>query len=115
MRADPHVLAEQAEPEPEGPTAPEQEPVEKGRPPERVKEQAEKVEREGRPADEVGEIVTGAPEDEALAESQEERAHGAPVDEAVREGGPKGVPHDEVVGKAKKKKRGRKPGGQDAE
>ncbi len=96
LHEDPHVLAEEAEPEPEGPAAPDQEPVEKGRPPRRVKEQAEKVEREGRPADEVGEVITGSPEDKELA--------------AARKGGPR----DQVTS-ARTRKRGGKPGDQDAE
>jgi NADH-quinone oxidoreductase E subunit len=62
LKLDPH--RQQEVPEDHGPGDPDQEPVDKGRPDDAVKEHHEKVEREGRPADDIGEE---AAEEEAVS------------------------------------------------
>jgi NADH-quinone oxidoreductase subunit E len=58
---DPHRAEE--EPREEGPGDRDEEPVEKGRPPTRIKEHAEKVEEKGRPADDIGDRTLAEPKD----------------------------------------------------
>ena len=58
---DPHRAEE--EPRKEGPGDRDDEPVEKGRPPARIKEHAEKVEEKGRPAHDIGDRTLAEPKD----------------------------------------------------